>query len=185
MRLSQTLVAGLALAALATVPATAQAQRKASLEARAGLAVPTFDIADVAKAGPVFGAGLQLPLNDRWSLLADVDFGSHEVKGTTLDVNVNHYMTKLGYVLGRSQDGKLEFLVNLGAGLMTFGVDAPGAETRRYFAINAGAKLYYQFSRSLGLVISPQGDIAFQDSDDFGASTAWVWPVSAGLRITF
>lgn len=176
--------AALAAAAILAATVPAEAQRQASLEARAGLAVPTFDIADVAEGGPAFGAGVRLPLTDRWSLLADVDFGTHEVKGATdVDVKVNHFMAKLGYVLGRSADGKLEFLVNLGAGLMSFGVD--GADWKRYAAINAGAKLYYNFSHSIGLVVSPQGDIAFQDSEDFGASTAWVWPISAGLRIRF
>jgi len=182
MRFLQSATLGLALGLMAATPALAQ--RQASLEARAGLAIPTFDIADVAKGGPAFGAGVQLPLNDRWSLLADVDLGTHEVKGATdVDVKVNHFMAKLGYVLGRSQDGKLEVLVNLGAGLMTFGVD--GADSKSYAAINAGAKVYYNFSRSVGLVVSPQGDIAFQDEDDFGATTAWVWPFSVGLRVRF
>lgn len=177
-------IAGLGLAA-ALVAAPAVAQQNIGLEVRAGMAVPTFDIADVAKAGPVFGAGLSLPLGERLRFLADVDLGTHEVKGTTLDVKVNHFMGKLGYRLAQSSNGKLEVYGNLGAGLMTFKVDAPGAESNSYFAINAGAKIYYHFSDKLGLVISPQGDIAFQSEDDFGASTAWVWPFTAGLRVTF
>jgi len=181
MRFSQIAVLGLAAALVA---APAEAQRKAGLEGRFGLAVPTFDIADVAKAGPAFGVGLSLPLGERLSLLADVDLGTHEVKGAAnVDVKVNHFMGKLGYRIARSADGKFEMLINLGAGLVTFGVD--GADSRSYPAINAGAKIYYNFSSGLGLVISPQGDIAFQDKTDFGASTAWVWPVTAGLRVRF
>lgn len=175
-----------ALGAAALLAGPVQAQRKTSLDLRAGLAVPTFDIADVAKAGPVFGAGLTLPLNDDWRLMADVDLGRHDVKGTTdVQVKVNHYMAKLGYVVGRSADGKFEAVVNLGAGLMTFQLDVAGAETKSYAAINAGARLAYHVSPNVGLVLSPQGDIAFQKEEDFGASTAWVWPVTAGLRISF
>ena len=51
--------------------------------------------------------------------------------------------------------------------------------------INAGAKIAYNFSRSLALVLSPQGDIAFSDEDEVTTSNAWVWPFTAGLRVSF
>jgi hypothetical protein len=182
MRVFQISTLGLAAALVAAAPA--EAQRRASIEGRFGFAVPTFDIADVAEAGPIFGAGLSIPLSGKLTFLADVDLGTHEVKGATdVDVKVNHFMGKLGYTIARSGNGKLEVLVNLGAGLMTFGVD--GAESKSFAAINAGAKIYYNFSDKVGLVLSPQGDIAFQDETDFGATTAWVWPVTAGLRVRF
>ncbi len=177
-------IAGLGTLALAAPLAAQQPAPRFFVEGLAGAVVPTFDIADVAEAGPAFGAGLSIPLGGKLTFLADVDLGTHEVKGATdVDVKVNHFMGKLGYTIARSSNGKLEVLVNLGAGLMTFGVD--GAESKSFAAINAGAKIYYNFSDKVGLVLSPQGDIAFQDEADFGATTAWVWPVTAGLRVRF
>ena len=74
-------------------------------------------------------------------------------------------------------------LLNLGAGVVDFDVD--GAENYSYFAINAGAKIAYNFSRSVALVLSPQGDIAFSKESELSTSAAWVWPVTAGLRLSF
>jgi hypothetical protein len=34
-------------------------------------------------------------------------------------------------------------------------------------------------------VLSPQGDIAFADEDELGTTNAWVWPVTAGVRVRF
>ena len=50
---------------------------------------------------------------------------------------------------------------------------------------DAGAKITYNFSRNLGIVISPQGDIAFSRKADLNTTNAWVWPVSVGLRVRF
>jgi hypothetical protein len=64
--------------------------------------------------------------------------------------------------------------------------DVQGASrSLTYFAINAGAKLAYNFGPSLALVISPQGDIAFSDDAELTTTNAWVWPVTAGLRVSF
>ncbi len=59
------------------------------------------------------------------------------------------------------------------------------AKTNTYFAINAGAKLIYNFNRSVGFVLSPQGDIAFSKKSELTTDNAWVWPVTAGLRVRF
>jgi len=43
-----------------------------------------------------------------------------------------------------------------------------------------------QISDTISFVVSPQGDIVFVDeSDGFTASTAWIWPVTAGVAVTF
>lgn len=34
-------------------------------------------------------------------------------------------------------------------------------------------------------VLSPQGDIAFGDEAEILTNNAWVWPVTAGLRVKF
>lgn len=189
------IVAAAAFALLALSAGAAEAQRPERpvvLEARGGVAVPTFDISDLADIGPAFGATIGYFATDRVLVFGEGDFGFHsgaDIDGTTeslSDVNVYHYMAKVGYVVYQSPDGKLRILVNAGAGAMTFDPDVEGAGSNTYFAINAGGKLYYNFAEQVGFVFSPQGDIAFTSEDDgFTGSTGWVWPFSAGVFVNF
>lgn len=159
--------------------AAAQSDRKMLLEVRGGLNVPTFKIADVAKAGPSGGVGLGVRLNSRWHLQADADFGTHDLKGTGGgDIKVSHFIAKAGYRLSKP-GSKWDVSVNLGAGAMSFNPAAGPTDT--YFAINAGAKLGYRLGSGVEFLLSPQGDIAFSDAP----ATSWVWPVGVGLRFAF
>lgn len=170
---------------LLAAPLGAQSASRVFLEARGGAAVPTFDIADAAKTGTAVGATLGLSLSPRWVLLGEFDYGMHSAKVSGApDLNTLHYLAKLGYSLTGFRERGWEVLVNLGAGAVSFDSDGP-APTRTYFAINAGAKIAYGFSRSVAIVLSPQGDIAFTKEAELGTSTAWVWPVTVGLRIRF
>lgn len=177
---------GVAVAtALVAAPA---AEAQMAIDLRGGLNVPTFDIADVAKAGPSFGVGLNHKLGDRLWLIGDADFGFHSGAdlpggGSGPDVMVNHYMVKLGYVAMHRPDSRFSLVLNAGAGAMTFGVD--GGSTFTYPAINVGAKLIYGLGSRVSLVLSPQGDIAFSKRSEVGTSNSWVWPFTAGLRLTF
>lgn len=171
----------LAVAAIAT-PLSAQ-DTKPSLfaEVRAGAVVPTFDIADVATSGAALGATLGYAPNERWVLMAEFDYGGHEDEATgSVDINTLHYMGKVGYSLTGPKERGWEALVNLGAGAVTFDVD--GADARTYFAINAGAKLAYNFNSRFAVVLSPQGDIAFSKKSELTTNNAWVWPFTAGVR---
>lgn len=164
------------------------AQGQVVLEVRGGLNVPTFTIADVAKAGPSFGAGLNFKVADRLWLIADADFGFHSGAdlpsgGSGADVDVYHYMGKLGYQVYTSSNGKVSLILNAGAGAMSFMVDSGDSYT--YPAINVGAKLIFALGSKVSFVVSPQGDIAFSDATEVGTSTSWVWPFAAGLRIQF
>jgi hypothetical protein len=153
------------------------------VEGLGGAVVPTFDIANTAKTGAMFGATVGYHLTPRWVLMGEFDYGHHKDKATgTVTINTLHYMAKLGYSLTGQTERGWEALVNLGAGMVGFDV---AGTTKSYVAINAGAKIAYNFSRSLSFVISPQGDIAFAKKAELGTSNAWVWPVSAGLRIRF
>lgn len=186
-------VATLGVLALLLAGSSAEAQssgRRISLDARGGVAVPTFDIADVADPGPSVGVGLRIPVSGRLSVLADADFGFHpgaEQPGGTdgPDVNVFHYMGKLAVNLLGENAGPWSFEVNAGAGAMTFDVDAPGVDPYTYFAINAGARLGYTPSPYVTLFLSPQGDIAFSDENEVGTDNSWVWPFSAGVQVNF
>jgi hypothetical protein len=181
----------IAVGLLATAPALVSAQTETPrwyLEARAGSSVPTFDIADAVEAGPSFGAGVGVRVARRIWLMGDVDFGFHP--GADLaagasgpDVNVYHFMAKAGVELLRPGTSPWSVVLNLGAGAVNFRPD--GGDAKTYPAINAGAKIGYQVSPRITLLLSPQGDIAFTDEDELGTSNAWVWPFTAGARVNF
>jgi Outer membrane protein beta-barrel domain len=185
------MMSSLRLAAAVLLGATSvlQAQerdRRFTLEARGGLNVPTFDIADAVDAGPSIGVGASLQLSPRVWVLGDVDLGFHS--GPSLgagidgpDAKVYHYIGKLGYSLLPEGSSPWSVIVNAGGGAMTFDVD--GGSSNTYPAINVGAKIAYQLSPRASLLLSPQGDIAFTDEAEVGTSTAWVWPFTVGLRL--
>jgi len=177
------------LLAVALTAGSVQAQtaeKPWSVEGLAGAAVPTFDITDLADPGFVAGAAVGYMASDRVLGMVEVDFGSHDGANGGPTVKVNHYMAKAGYRVFLSESEKWRIFVNLGLGAMTFDADVPGADANTYFAINAGAKIYYAINETFNIVISPQGDIAFTDKNDgFTGSTAWVWPITAGLAVRF
>ena len=160
-------------------------EHRVFIEARGGVVAPTFDIADVATVGGSYGATVGLHMPSNWVLMASFDHGMHQDEPTeTVDIETLHYMAKLGYSLTGPVERGWEVLLNLGAGAVTFDIEG-AAETSTYFAINAGGKILYHFNPSFAFVLSPQGDIAFTDEDELDASEAWVWPLTAGLRLTF
>lgn len=177
-------VGALAVLAGAAPLAAQDTPRKLFVEALAGAAVPTFDIADVATTGGAFGGTIGYRLTPRWVLMGELDYGMHKDKPTeTVDISTTHVIAKLGYALTPPASRGWDVILNLGAGVVNFDVD--GAEGNSYFAINAGAKLAYSVSPSFALVLSPQGDIAFTKENELGSKTAWVWPITAGLRLSF
>ena len=155
------------------------------VEGRVGAVVPTFDIAEVAKTGAALGGTFGYQLSQRIVLMGEFDYGMHKDKATgNTDIKTLHFMGKVGYSFTGPREKGWDFLVNLGAGAVSFDVDgAPKKFT--YFAINAGAKLAYNFSPSLAVVLSPQGDIAFSKESELTTTNAWVWPVTLGLRVRF
>ena len=179
----------LALAILA-LPASLAAQapdRPFSFNLRGGLNVPTFDISDVADAGPSFGAGVKVRVSERIFLRGNADFGFHPgaeispgIDGP--DVDVFHYVAGVGYML-TPPESPFYASINLGAGALNFAVDAPGDPSFTYFAINAGGELGYWLNDNVAIFFSPQGDIAFSDEAEVGTDNSWVWPVSAGIEI--
>ncbi len=187
IRWTQAAVLGLTMAAWAR-PGPVEAQFPAKrffLEGLGGAVVPTFDIGDVAKTGGAVGAAVGYKVNNRWVVFGEFDYGSHKDKATSsADINTLHYIAKVGYSLTGPKERGWEALVNLGAGAVTF--DVQGApENFTYFAINAGAKIAYNFNPSFAFVLSPQGDIALSDESEITTTNAWVWPVTAGLRVSF
>lgn len=180
LALSGLLAAPLAAQMTGDVPAS-----RGFIEARVGAAIPTFDIADVADMGLDLGATLGYNLNTRWVVMGAFDYGMHKDEATgDLDIKTMHVIGKIGYSLTGPRERGWEAAVNLGAGIVRFDVEgAPDVFT--YPAINAGAKIAYNVSPSLAVVLSPQGDIAFSDEEEVGTSNSWVWPVTAGVRVKF
>jgi len=185
-------VAPLTLAAL-TLPGLIVAQSSnrspVSIEVRGGINVPTFDIADVADPGPSFGVGIEIPVAERLSIMADADFGFHSgadlpAGGSGPDVDVYHYIAKLAYEVISPERGRWSLRINAGAGAMTFKIDGVSGSFT-YPAINVGAKLGYNVSENLNLFLSPQGDIAFSDENEIGTNNAWVWPFAVGAAVRF
>ena len=184
MEVRTLMIAGLMVAAGTPLAGQEPAARRFFLEGRAGAVVPTFDIADVAKTGFALGGTVGYRFG-RLILMGEFDYGMHKDKATeSVDITTLHYMAKLGYQLTPPKERGLEASINLGVGAVTFDVDG-APESFTYPAINAGAKLAYHLSPAVALVLSPQGDIAFTDENEVGSSTAWVWPVTAGLRLRF
>jgi len=175
-----------AIVGLAAAPLAAQQpSTRFFVEGRGGAVVPTFDIADVAKTGGAFGATLGYQASPRWVLMGEFDRGMHKDKATgNVDITTNHYMAKIGYMPRAPRERGWNLAVNLGVGAVNFAVDG-APESFTYLAINAGAKLAYNFNRSLAFVLSPQGDIAFSDKDELTTTNAWVWPFTVGLRASF
>jgi hypothetical protein len=185
------------LALVLASPALAQRPEKPfQAEARAGYMLPTGDIADFVDGTFGFGASFGYYFTPKFVIMAEFDYGSHSYKTDIVDPgfdlgsakeDVMHLMGKIGYVLFQSADGKMKILVNAGAGAMNFKFKADGieSESTTKFAINAGAKFYYMFTPSIGIVISPQGDIAFTNKDEDGSSSKWVWPLTAGFAFNF
>ena len=153
-----------------------------SFNVRGGLALPTFDIADVADPGGSFGAGVKVHLDERLFLRGNADFGFHPGASPSLpDVDVFHYVAGLGYRL-TPDDARWYASVNLGAGALTFAPEVPGDPSFTYFAINAGGQLGYRGTDRLSVFLSPPGAIAFSDDAEVGTGDAWVWPLTAGLE---
>ena len=178
-------LAGIGALSLSAPVAAQEPGTRFFIEGLGGAMVPTFDIADVAKTGWAVGTTVGYRLNPRWVLMGEFDYGRHKDKATgSTTINTLHYIAKLGYSLTGPRERGWEALVNLGAGAVSFDVEG-GPGTNTYFAINAGAKVAYNFSRSLALVLSPQGDIAFSKESELGTTNAWVWPFTAGVRINF
>lgn len=177
--------AALPVAAIARPLEAQQADQRFFIEGRGGAVVPTFDIDEVAKSGGAVGATLGYRIHDRWLVMGEFDYGFHKDQLTgDADINTLHYIAKLGYSLTGPRERGWEALVNLGAGAVTFDVEA-APQSFTYFAINAGAKLAYRFNPSLAFVLSPQGNIALSDEEELTTNNSWVWPFTAGLRVAF
>ncbi len=191
--MNRRIITGAFAALVAGLFAISSASAQVSINARAGIGLPTGGIADSdnavltvgAETGFAVGGGLGVMLTDRVELRANADFSFHSTEGAAgagPDVNVYHFIAGLGVLL--TDPGNPFYVsVNAGAGLLSFDFDTTALDTETYFAINAGAEIGYWLSDNVAIFASPQGDIAFSDEDVVGTSTSLVWPLTAGLKV--
>ncbi len=184
-------VLALGLLGLFASPALAQ-DRYATVDVRAGYTKPLGDASDVLKGQSSFGGGIMVALGERLHVGATVDFAHHSTKpviGGPNDrqFNVVHTFLKASFEVVNSNKVSLE--VNAGPGMMFFSPnqairDADGWETERHLAVNGGLTITWWFADRIGIVASPQADVALSKSSGhiFADKKGMLFPLTGGFR---
>jgi len=175
-------------------PVLAQ-DRYATIDVRAGYTLPLSDAKDTFKGQSSFGAGAAIALADRIHLGLTFDWAHHSLKqsdGTVIggpnDEQYNVFHTFVKVVFDAVNQNKFSVAFNAGPGLIFFSpndiLKAQAVESDRHFAINAGMTITWWFSDRIGLLASPQADIALSRSSGhiFTNSKALLFPLTGGFR---
>ena len=175
-------------------PALAQG-RYAMVDVRAGYTVPLSDAKDTFKGQSSFGMGAHIALADRVHLGATFDWAHHSLKqadgsviGGPNDPQYNVFHTFLKVSFEAVNQDKFSVGINAGPGMIFFSpndiLKAQAVESDRHFAVNAGLTITWWFADRIGLLASPQADIAFSRSSGhiFTESKALLFPITGGFR---
>ena len=176
--------------------------RFATVEIRAGYTkTPKGNSNDITarqslKGQSSFGAGATIALGSRLHLGVTADWAHHSVYvgpdsvvGGAEDQqwNILHAFVKVSYSL-LAMD-KVTIAVNAGPGLMIFSPnqvirDATGDRTDAHFAVNGGATITWWFADRIGLMASPQADIALKKGSGqiFRDRSATTFPITGGFQ---
>lgn len=197
-------VLALGIFALTAGPVLAQNSGKyATVEIRAGFTKTSKgDATDLAagqslKGQSSFGAGAFIALGSRLHAGLTADWAHHSVYQVAGDTviggandqqwNILHAFIKLRYDLV-SMD-RWTVALNAGPGLMIFSPnqvirDATGERTDAHFAVNGGATITWWFADRIGIMASPQADIAFKKSSGqiFTNKSATTFPITGGFQ---
>jgi hypothetical protein len=181
--------------ALMAGPVLAQ-ERYATVDIRAGFTQPLGTAKDSLKGQSSFGAGAAIALGNRLHLGLSVDWAHHSQKQADGSViggvndeqwNVVHTFLKASYNV--VQEGRFTVGLNAGPGIMVFSPnqvlkDALGVRTDVHFAVNAGATITWWFADRIGLMASPQMDMAFKKTSGqyFKANSATMFPITGGFQ---
>ena len=175
-------------------PALAQ-ERYATVDVRAGYTLPLSDAKTMFKGQSSFGAGAAIALADKIHLGATFDFAHHSVKQTNGTViggpndeqyNLVHAFLKVSFDAVEMNHWTVSF--NAGPGLVFFSPNQilkdQGQVADRHFAVNAGATITWWFADRIGIVLSPQADLAFSRSSGhvFTSKKALLLPLTGGFR---
>lgn len=181
----------LAVGVLALLAAPARAQEKfATAELRAGYGVTLGDAKDSLQASTIFGAGAAIAVTQRLKLGFSVDFGSHESKPLVdplREWRVFHAFLRLAYNIVDVPQWTVG--INAGPGIMGFSPNdeirnAEGIGSEVHFAANVGGTITYWFTERIGLLLSPQLNIAFKKSTGniFFDKSGMFAPMTGGLQ---
>jgi len=182
---------------LAAAPVHAQGDRYATIDIRAGYTLPLSTAKTEFKGQSSFGAGAAIALSNRIHLGPTFDWAHHSVKqanGTVIggpddqQYNVFHVFLKVAY--DAINQNHFSVAVNAGPGLLFFSPNQvlkdQGTLSDRHFAVNGGLTITWWFSDRIGIVASPQADIALSRSsghiDAFKNKSAMMFPLTGGFR---
>lgn len=179
--------------ALLARPALAQ-DRYATFDVRAGYTAATGSTGDLFKGQSSFGGSTAFAIGSRLHLGLSADWAHHsqKVNGAVIggpndeQWNVIHTFLKLHASL--VETSKVTFAVNAGPGLMIFSPnqvlkDNDGLKTDAHIAVNVGATVTYWFSDRIGLIASPQLDMALKKTSGqiFTDKSAMLFPITGGF----
>jgi hypothetical protein len=186
----------LALGAMVLLAGPALAQdRYAMVDVRAGYTMPLGDAKDTFKGQSSFGVGAAVALADRIHLGMTFDWAHHSLKqadGSVLggpndpQYNVFHTFLKVSFEAVNASNFTVGF--NAGPGMLFFSpndiLKAQAVESDRHFAVNAGMTITWWFADRIGIVASPQADIALSRSSGhiFTDHKALMFPLTGGFR---
>lgn len=196
----------LAFGALILVAGPAVAQgRYATIDVRAGYTLPLSDAKTEFKGQSSFGLGVAIALADRVHLGLTFDEAHHSVKQSDTfcaaagkptgcviggpedeQYNVFHLFLKASFDAINQNHFTIGF--NAGPGLLFFSpnnvLKAQAVESDRHFAINAGMTITWWFSDRIGILASPQADVALSRSSGhiFTDHKAMMFPLTGGFR---
>lgn len=193
----------LAVGALVLLAGPAAAQdRYALFDVRAGYtSAPSGNDADLTagqslRSQSSFGAGAAIALSNRVRLGVSFDFAHHSVKqppdgeviGGPNDEQYKLFHTFLKVSFDLVNSSKVTVALNAGPGLIFFSpndvLKTQGTQSDRHFAVNGGATLTWWFSDRIGILLSPQANVALSRSSGhiFTDKSAVFLPLTGGFR---
>jgi hypothetical protein len=181
--------------ALIAGPVLAQ-DRYATVDLRGGYTAASGTTGDALKGQTSFGVGAMIAIGSHAHLGLTMDWAHHSLKqadGTVIgganDQQWNVLHTFLKFSVEVVNTDKVTLGLNAGPGIMIFSPNEPlkaptGFTTDTHLAGNVGATITYWFSNHIGLVLSPQVDIALKKkSGQFATDkSAMLLPITGGFR---
>lgn len=194
---------------------TAQVDGTFSVEARGGMAIPVGTMDDLTNWSGTAGGTLAWHFNPYWAIRGDVDWmhlraGDNDLAfngyaSPPMDLLYFGGGIEVNFAKPKYQDVPLTFIMNLGAGVTQMSVDSgwmtnpphPAGEfDGSYLTFKGGGQVGWQFSPLINAFVSVQGYMILVDEEDTLVfadpvagietfQTAFVIPVTAGIRLTF
>lgn len=161
--------------------ASAQSPRRLLLQGY-GAFVPTSGGLALGDGFAVGGSVGIMPVPHLW-LLGSANYAWHRGADDLPDWESAAYYGMLGYSpVPVGMNGLMIFYV--GAGSVSFEPQSSELPSEKYFAINGGIKLVYDFSRHVAGTVDVGAAVAFAD-EDYAGGDVWTYPLGLGLALRF